>query len=114
MAWTLGDITLPTPRAFKRETVEMSATNESITGIRTKDIKSRKERFTLTYRYLTQVEIAAILMECNKLSTVNFAVSDGDLSIATTPVHIELNRRSYNTPGEEFREDLDLVLTERI
>src|SRR3990167_8891547 len=108
MAWVLGGGTLPTPHEFKRAQIELSAAHESITGIMSKDIKNRKERFMLAFRFLTQSEVTSILAIYNTLTVVAFYVSDGSLSISSTDVHMVLNERFYNTPGSEYREDFEI------
>jgi hypothetical protein len=112
MAYTLGDLTLPRPHAFTRSPVEYSTKNESLTGRTTKDIRNRKEQYRLSFKYLTQAEVLGITTEYDRQSTLKFSVSDGSLTIAETDVHMEITGREYNTPGSEYREDLDIILTE--
>lgn len=113
MSYVLGGTTLPNPHGFSRESIESSTSHESISGVLSKDIKNRKERFILTYRFLTQSQVTAITDAFNQLTTLTFSMSDGDLTIGSTTVHVDLKRRSYNTKGTEYREDLDVILTER-
>jgi len=40
-------------------------------------------------------------------------VAEANLTITSTPVHIDIMRRAYNTPGNEYREDIVLILTEK-
>lgn len=61
---------------------------------------------------LTQTEVTSILSEYNLLTTRNFTVNETNLAITVTPVHIEIERRQYNTPGNEYREDIILILEE--
>ena len=112
MAWILGTTTLPSPRGFKRRFVEKSTYHEMINGTSKKDISNRKERFELTFTRLTQAVIAGILAEFELKQALPFEVSDGDLSIASTLVHVDISGRDYNTKGSEFREDVTLSLTE--
>ena len=112
MAYTLGDITLPSPVNFKRETLEVSAQNLLLDGTTKKNIVSRKERYVLEFTFLTQAQVNSILSEYNLKAVRDFAVSETNLTINSTPVHIDIPSREYNTKGEDYREDLVLILTE--
>ena len=112
MAWTLGSITLPTPQRLKREQINIEVEHMTLDGTSKKDIAARKERYVLGFDMLTQVEFASMKGEWDLQTARNFAVSDGSLTISSTPVHIQINERTYNTPGDQFREDIDLILTE--
>jgi hypothetical protein len=111
MAYTLGDITLKNPVKFQRTPIEVSAENTSIEGRSTKDIFARKEQFVLEFRALTQAQVNEILSEYNYMTSRNFTVSETSLTIAATPVHIDIKNRAFYK-GDEYREDLTLVLTE--
>ena len=112
MAWTLGSTTLPDPRGFRRRFVEKSVYHEMINGTSKKDISARKERFELTFTRITQATVASILAEFELKQALSFSVTDGDLSIAATNVHVDVSGRDYNTKGSEFREDVTIILTE--
>lgn len=112
MAYTLGSITLPNPQNFQREYIETAAFILTLNNTTKKDLVGRKERYILEFTMLTQAEIASMLSEFELNTTRNFSVSESNLTIASTPVHIELERREYNTPGNEYREDIVLILTE--
>lgn len=114
MSYTLGNITLPTPKPenFSRAQVEKSKTIVTLDGSTKKDYTNRKEQFIIAYEKLTQAEVTSILSEYNLQITRDFAVSETNLTITATAVHIELFNREYNTGGDEYREDLTLILTE--
>jgi len=112
--YTLGDITLPRPNAFLRKTLEKSASILTLNNTSKKDITGRKEQYVLTYKMLTQAEVNSIFSEYNLETTRSFSVAETNLTIAATTVHIEIEQREYNTAGNEYREDLVLVLTEVI
>lgn len=114
MAWILGDTTLPRPHSFTRQQIEYSTKHDTLTGRTTKDFRSRKEGYRLLFKYLTQAEVVEILSEYAKNTLVNFSVSETNLTIASTPVHIEIQSRDYNTPGADFREDIELLLVEEV
>jgi len=112
MSFTLGNITLPRPQGFERRQVETSKTHRTVSGKTTKDITNRKEQYILSYEHLTQSEITDILGEWDLETTRTFQVSETNLSIGPTEVHIEIGTRKYLTPGGDYREDIVLVLTE--
>lgn len=112
MSYILGSITLPNPVSFERETVEKSAKVVTLNNTTKKDITGRKERYILEFRMLTQAEVSSILSEFNLQATRNFSVSETNLTISATPVHVEIDRREYRTPGNEYREDITLTLEE--
>lgn len=112
MSWILGSTTLPDPRGFKRRHIEKSTYHEMINGASKRDISSRKEQFVLAFTRITQETVASILAEYQLFQSLPFSVEDGELSIAETQVHVDVNGRDYNTKGSEFREDFELILTE--
>ncbi len=114
MSYILGDVTLPNPKAFFREQIEKSASIVTLNNRTKKDITGRKERFTLKYTMLTQVEVNNILTEWGYETIRNFSVNETNLTILSTSVHITIERREYNTPGNEYREDIILILEEVI
>lgn len=117
MSWTLTPsgstaITLPNPQGYSRKELEKAVYHEMINGASKKDISNRKAQFVLNYFRRTQAEIASIMALYNQGVTAIFEVSDGELSIGPTEVHIDIDNRNYNTKGSEFREDFNLILTE--
>ena len=113
MAYLLDSVTLANPVEFSREFIEESGENTSLTGRTTKDIRNRKERFVLVYRNLTSTEVADILDIFNDETTKTFEVTETNLTIAATTVHIQLSKRDY-IKGGEYRADITIVLTEEI
>lgn len=113
MSFVLGATTLPNPIGFEREFIETSTTNTTLNGRVTKDLRNRKERFVLSFQRLTTTEVNTILTEYNDQTTKNFSVSEDNLTISATPVHIEIQSRDY-VKGGEFRTDLQLILTEEV
>ena len=114
MAYLLGAQTLLIPKSFRREFIETSASNLLINAKTTKRVENRKERFTLTYQNLTAAETAGILSEYNLNKTRLFQVTESDLTIAATKVHIDVLTRNYPLTGKAYRHDLKLILTEVI
>lgn len=112
MSFILGSVSLPRPKAFRREYVEQGATVRTLDNTTKKDYSGRKEKFTLEFKMLTQTQIGQIVTEFELNIPRNFSVSETNLTISATPVLIEIISREYNTPGIEYREDLVLELTE--
>ncbi len=113
MSFLLGAIILPRPRELYREPIEKKASLECLDGTLKRDIINKKERFTLVYRMLTQAQVVSILSEYNQNQARNFTVSETNLTIAATPVHIDIGQRQYSY-GSDYREDLVLTLTEEV
>ena len=111
MSYTLGDITLPNPKAFTRRQVETGASHLTLDGQSKKDILNRKEQFILNFEFLSQSQISQILGEFDLQTTRNFAVDETNLTITSTPVHISIQNREYSQ-GAEYRENIQLILTE--
>lgn len=112
MSYYLGSITLPRPKVFRKEIVEKSNKIVTLSNTTKKDITGRKYRYILEFKYLTQSQVTSILTEYDQLTTRNFSSDETNNTIASTPVHIEIEVREYNTPGEEYREDFVLILEE--
>lgn len=112
MAFILGNITLPNPIEFRRRYIETSRENVSITGKVSKNIVSRQEQYILKFQHLTQAEAGNIISEFDLMTTRTFSVSETNMTINPTTVHITIEERQYNTTGPDFREDLTLILTE--
>lgn len=112
MSWILGSTTLPAPKGFARRFLEKSVYHEAINGASKKDISNRKEQFIINFTRLSQSSVASIVAEFNLLQTLAFSVDDGELVISEREVHVDISGRDYNTKGSEFREDVELILTE--
>lgn len=112
MSYILNSVTLPNPQGFRREQIETGGTVVTIDGTMKKDITNRKERYTLTYQMLTQAEASDILTIWNTQTTVNFQSTETNMAIGATPVHVEIEVREYNTRGNQYREDIVIILTE--
>lgn len=112
MSYILGSTTLPDPQGLQRRYIEKSVYHDAINGRTTRDITGRKEQFILRYARLAQSVVASILSEYERRLALSFSASDGDLNINATDVHVEVQDRSYNTKGSEYREDFVIVLTE--
>lgn len=112
MSWILGSTTLPEPKGFSRRFVEKAVYHEMINGTSKKDVTSRKEAFSLAWTRLPQATVANILAEYGLRETLTFSVDDGELSIAECEVHVDISGRDYKTKGGEFREDIEMLLTQ--
>lgn len=113
MSYTLGSITLPNPQELYRDFKEKSQRLDMLDGTTKKDITNRKEVFTLVFRRLTQSQVNSILSELTQDEARAFSVNEDNLTISSTNVLVDVNRRAYNKGGE-YREDLTLILEEVI
>ena len=111
MAYILGAQTLKNPAGFTRRQIETGSANNAINGRTTKDIRNRKEQFVLTYENLSNTDRNNILSEYDLETTRDFQVTEPNLTIATTPVHIDIKERTYQK-GADYLEFLTLILTE--
>ena len=114
MAFTLGEITLPYPKKFTREFVEVGAENLLMEGKTTKRTETRKEVFVLEYQHLTQAQVNSILSEYELDVVRTFTVTETNLAISATGVLVNVVGREYPASGELYRENLTLILTEVI
>ena len=112
MSWTLGGVTLKNPVSFNRKQVEIAKTNLMLDGTSKKDYIRQKEVFEIGLEKLTQAQVADIIALFNGKVAVDFAVSETNLTIASTQVFININERTYATKGNEYRENIKLVLEE--
>lgn len=108
----LGGITLPSPQGFRKSPILIGADVETMSGKTRRDYVRKKYRYTLMYSKLTQTEMIDILSLWNQNNTLFFSVDEGSLQIASVEVLMDMSDREYNTPGSEFREDLEVTLTE--
>jgi len=109
--YTLGAITLPNPQEFYRDPVKVGTKHSMLDGTTKEDIITKKEVFTLVFRRLTQSQVNSIMTEYEKNSALDFAVSETNLTVNTTSVLVDMQRRAYNKGGD-YREDITLILTE--
>jgi len=112
MSYTLGVVTLPRPKSLVRRFLEKSTENITMKGKTTKDTINRKEKYELTYQYLSLAQVGAILSEYNLNEVRSFTVDEDNLSIGPTDVFIDISARNYPMSGREYRENLKLILTE--
>lgn len=112
MAYLLNGTTLPNPQKFQRLPVEISRKLNMLNGATKKDIVGRKEQYILSYQLLTQAQMATINSIYNLNSEVTFQVTETNLTIEQTTVHMEISSRTYRVMGSSYLEDVTLVLTE--
>ena len=111
MSYLLGAITLPNPTNFTRKQIEVGASNTSLTGRTSKDIFHRKEQFVLEFEWISSADVTNIIGEYDLQTCRNFQVTETNLTIAATLVHIEIDERAYHK-GPDYYENFVLTLTE--
>lgn len=114
MAYQLGSITLPKPKKFTRNFVELAVEHLIMFGRTTKRTTNRKEQFVLEYQYLTREQVNSILSQYQLNTFLPFTVDEDNLTIAQTDVLMDLSPREYPASGEQYRENLQIILTEII
>ena len=112
MSYILDGLTLPRPVGFTRKQVETGITHNLLDGTTKRDVTNRKEQYILEFQRLTQAEVTSIVAKYNLQTTLNFSVTETNLTISSTECHVDISDRQYNTGGNEYREDIVLVLTE--
>jgi len=112
MAYIIDGYTLPRPHSFDRVQIEVGQSNQMLDGTTKKDLMLRKERYVLSFTKLTQAEVNAIIAKWNLETTLDFSVTESNLTIASTECHMNVSSRQYNTGGDEYREDLTITLME--
>ena len=112
MSYILGAVTLPSPKKFVRQFVETAVEHLVYGGITTKNFTRRKEKYILTFQYLSKAVVNSILSEYELDAVRSFSVDDGELQISATDVLIDVGTREYQAAGEALTENFTLVLSE--
>ena len=112
MSYLLGGVVLPNPQEYKRDQIEIGSTIVTLNGTIKKDIVARRERHLLTFRRVSQTDIATIMSIWNEEVTKTFQVTESNLTVGPVTVHVNVPTREYNTRGGEYREDISLILDE--
>lgn len=112
MSWTLGGVTLPSPKSFSRDNILKDTMHEMINGTSKRDITSKKEKFALGYSKLSQDQAADIKALYDLGESLLFSVDEGMLSIAERYVHVDIMGSDYPSRGSLFLEDFTIILTD--
>ncbi len=112
--WTLNGVNIPFPQGYNVRVAEGSAVHVTVKNKTIKQIAGRKNEYVLRYEYLTQAEVATLLGLLALDSVLEFAATDGSLSIPATNVIMTITNRDYPAKGGEFRENITVILTEEI
>ena len=112
MSYQLGNVTLPSPKSFVRDFIETAQENLLMEGRSTKKVTNRKEKFTLIFQNLTQLQINNILSEFELEQVRSFTIDETSLNIGPTDVLVDIGSRQYPSVGRQYRENLTLILTE--
>ena len=104
MSYILGNITLPNPKKLERRIIERSVENLLMFGRMTKRTENRKEQFVLTYQFLSQAQINAILALYTQDQVLSFTITD--LNIGPTDVLVDVQNLEYPPETKESGEFL--------
>lgn len=111
-SWVLGGTTLKNPQGYTPTEIEISSVITTAIGATRKQIRGKKLQHQIDWTLLTQTEVSDILSLYNQNTALDFTVTDGQLSIPTVSVQMDIMRRAHNAKGSEFREDISILLTE--
>lgn len=112
MSYVLNGTNLPTPKFFKREYISISKDVKSISGKQSRDKRTKKEKFMLSWETLSSSELTTILNIVNLNTPVTFSVTDGNLFIGETNVIVRIKSVDYIVPGENYIAATELELEE--
>lgn len=104
---------IPRPARMSRETIFIKTDIMTLSGRMGRDIAHRKEKFLLEWDYMSEAESRAIMNSIiEQNATVQFQVTDGNLSIPATSVIPYMSTRQYETPGGSYYNKTQLELIE--
>lgn len=112
MSYILGGTTLPQPKKAVRNFIETAVENLRNNGTTTKNTINRKEQFVLSYQNLTRSVANSILSLYEQDAAIDFESTESNFTVATTAVLVDISSRIYPPTGTEYRQDMDLILTE--
>lgn len=110
--YILNASNLPDPQGFKREPIFIGSAVTMLDGSTKRDVVRRKWKYTLIFEKLTQAEVTDIINLYNLNSQLTFQCTDANNSITAVPVLMDIGTREYNTAGGDYREDIQVILTE--
>ena len=112
MSYILNSQTLPTPNSFRREFISISNDVGAINGKTGRDMRTRKEKFVLSWKSLTSSQLSIILDIVNGNVPVNFSVNDSGLIVEQTSVIVNIGSIRYLTPGSTYLAETEIELVE--
>lgn len=113
MRYSLGGFELPRPSFLVRQPIFVKTDMMTISGRTARDISTHKEKFVLSWDYISESEANDILTNImDQNAPVDFVVNDGNLQIASTQVIPYIPSRLYQTPGGDYYNKMSLELVE--
>lgn len=117
MSYTLGGSTIRAPKSIDEGNQTQYAQQKTLSGSVGRDyFGSNKRVWVLRYENCSKTDfdtINTVYQTYLTSGTVQAFVSDEtNYTIASTSVHIDLNKRSFSMPGSDYISDFDLILTE--
>lgn len=112
MTWLLNGTSIKKPVSFRRQQVEVSKDNQTLSGETKRDFVRQKEIFIVGLKMLTQTEVNQIIGIYNLMTPVTFVVDEGNLQIPSKSVWVKITDRNYPAKGTDYREDITLTLEE--
>lgn len=117
MPYILNGTTIRRPQSIDLVRSVQQAQIRTLDGKVSRDhFGDEKRSWTLRYRNVlatdyTTIETIYNLYLTNQ-STISFESTEGNYTVASTQVHIDLQNRTFRVPGTSYISDFDLVLTE--
>lgn len=110
----LNEIQLPYPKKMTRRIIEKGIEHLLVFGKTTKRIENRKEQFILEYQFLTEAQVNSMISLLNLDKVLPFSITEDNLIIAQTNVLMDITNRNYPNSGENWRQNLTVILSEVI
>lgn len=117
MSYVLGGATIRSPQSIDATNMTQYAQQKALSGAVGRDyFGSNKRIWILTFENCNQTDFTAINTVYQTYLTTGtaqtFSSTETNYIIASTSVHIDLQKRSFTMAGLDYISDFDLILTE--
>ncbi len=110
--YILNSLNIPRPKELLREIQYIKIDAEMLDGKTKRDVSTGKEKFILTWHYLTKAEVDLLEGIVALDQPVTFKVEDGSLQIGETSVHTLILDKFYGVQGSDYLGKVVLKLQE--
>jgi hypothetical protein len=117
MSYILNGSTIHRPKRMNVSNSTQFAANRTLNGTNTRDyFGSNKRVWTLEYENLNTTDFGVIdgLYQAflSTRTVVPFQVSEGNYTVSSTNVQVDLLTRDFSVPGSSYISNCTLILTE--
>lgn len=117
MSYSLDNTDIRAPNEMEETKLEQATENQVLVGnISRKNIGSVKRRWSLSYRNVNPEDYTVIANVYDSYlgdaETKTFEITEGEYTVGSANVHVDLISREISAPGTSFVSDFDLILTE--